>query len=65
MGWQHRKAEQDHGALPIDRAPKDGSTVVAYTYLLREVRVHWNGRFWDEGNGEMWDTWQLVGWRKP
>ncbi len=64
MNWQHRAAVSRYGARPMSEAPTDGTAITAYVQnTIRAVHVRWNGRFWDEGDGELWDTWQLVGWK--
>jgi hypothetical protein len=44
-------------------APRDGRQIIAHVRNThREIRVHWNGHYWDEGNGEKWDEEQLIAW---
>jgi hypothetical protein len=50
-------------------APDDGREILAYVQnTLRPIvvrwvaRERWAGGLWVEGNGEKWDTYQLVGW---
>lgn len=46
-------------------APTSGSWITAVIRTThRNIRVFWNGRFWDEGNGERWDSNQLLGWSR-
>jgi hypothetical protein len=47
----------------MSSAPTDGSVVRAYIYTTRRpIFVRWDGRHWNEGNGEKWDAGQLSGW---
>jgi hypothetical protein len=54
---------------PMAEAPDDGREILAYVQnTLRSIvvrwvpRERWAGGLWVEGNGEKWDTYQLVGW---